>query len=170
MLYSTDTGKTGLPSREINNEASMKSTPPRKGLQIAAIMFVAVLLPTGRLGGQAANPASSTSPASPAHATAPSTSLPVIKATTHLVTVDVVATDHRGNIVSDLTTKDFQVFEQIPGKKGQREQKISQFEFVTQASAAKVAKQGMKMPAGVYTNLVSARRLPVPPTVLLCVR
>lgn len=57
----------------------------------------------------------------------------MLKVTTHLVAVDVVVTDHHGNIVPNLTEKDFQVFEQVPGKKGQREQKISQFEFVTQA-------------------------------------
>jgi VWFA-related protein len=118
------------------------------------------------LQGQAGKPDSAIPPAQ-SQVAAPSTSMPVIKATTHLVTVDVVVTDHHGNIVPDLTAKDFQVFEQVVGKKGQREQKISQFEFVTQASAASVAKQTPKMPAGVYTNLISARRLPVPPTVLL---
>lgn len=81
--------------------------------------------------------------------------------------VDVVVTDHRGHIVPDLSAKDFQVFEQIPGKKGQREQKIAQFEFVNQTTVAAAAKQAPKMPAGVYTNLIGARRLPVPPTVLL---
>lgn len=91
----------------------------------------------------------------------------MLKVTTHLVAVDVVVTDHHGNIVPNLTEKDFQVFEQVPGKKGQREQKISQFEFVTQASAAAATKQAPKIPAGVYTNLISLRRLPVPPTVLL---
>jgi len=52
-------------------------------------------------------------------------------------------------------------------KKGQQEQKISQFEFVTQPPPSNVPKMEPKIPAGVYTNLISTRKLPVPPTVLL---
>src|SRR5579864_6037298 len=116
------------------------------------------------------NPAQEAAPAAPQRTQQAPTSnpqLPVFRATTHLVTVDVVATDHHGQLISDLTSKDFQVFEQIVGKKGQREQQISQFEFVTQATSAKSEKQAPKIPAGVYTNLITMRRLPVPPTVLL---
>ena len=115
---------------------------------------------------QEATPQSST-PKSVQQAPASTPQLPVFRATTHLVTVDVVATDHHGQVITDLTSKDFQVFEQIVGKKGQREEHISQFEFVTQGASAKTEKQAPKIPAGVYTNLITMRRLPVPPTVLL---
>jgi VWFA-related protein len=140
----------------------MKSVTARNDLRIAVLSFAAMLFPLSPLGGQVSKSASPVS-----QAAAASASMPVIKATTHLVTVDVVVTDHHGSIVPDLTTKDFQVFEQVAGKKGQREQKISQFEFVTQASSTVAAKRSPKMPEGVYTNLVSGQRLPVPPTVLL---
>lgn len=127
----------------------------------AAFWLGLALLPASTLGGQAAKPAS---PAPSAQTNPP---VPVLKVTTHFVAVDVVVTDHHGNVIPNLTANDFQVFEQVPGKKGQREEKISQFEFVTQASSAAGTKQSPKMPAGVYTNLISATRLPVPPTVLL---
>jgi VWFA-related protein len=142
----------------------MRSASPLRVIRVLAFALVLIVLPVGSLKGQAAKPAN---PAAP-QASSPSGPVgPVLKVTTNLVTVDVVVTDHRGAIVPDLTAKDFQVFEQVPGKKGQREQKISQFEFVSQASSAGAAKQGLKIPTGVYTNLINTRRLPVPPTVLL---
>jgi len=129
------------------------------------IFFVAILATIW-------NPAQDTKPSSAApkagqQVAASNAQLPVFRATTHIVTVDVVATDHHGKIVSGLTSKDFQVFEQINGKKGQREQQISQFEFVTQSAPAAAEKLAPKIPPGVYTNLITMRRLPVPPTVLL---
>jgi VWFA-related protein len=134
-------------------------------LRVSTFTLALIFLPTSPLEGQAAKQAN---PAAPAQARSPSAPVgPVLKVTTNLVTVDVVVTDHRGGIVPDLTAKDFQVFEQVPGKKGQQEQKISQFEFVSQASSAAATKQGPKIPAGVYTNMINTRRLPVPPTVLL---
>ena len=91
----------------------------------------------------------------------------MIKANSHLVTVDVVVTDHHGSPVPGLTANDFQVFE-IPYGKKQHEEKISQFEYVTQSpvDASKPAK-APQLPAGVYMNLLTTRKLPVPPTVLL---
>src|SRR5438270_413220 len=77
------------------------------------------------------------------------------------------ALDPRGQVLPDLKASDFQVFEQIRGKKIQREQKVSRFEFVSQDSVKNTPQQVPKFPAGVYTNLVAARHLPVPPTVLL---
>src|SRR5579863_7185222 len=126
-----------------------------RSIRIATLLGAILLLFTTLLAGQTGNNSPATS------------SMPVIKASTHLVTVDVVVTDHHGAIVPGLTEKDFEVFEQVPGKKGQHEQKISQFEFVTLvSSAATAAKESPKIPTGVYTNLI-VRRLPVPPTVLL---
>ena len=143
----------------------MASALTFRALRISTVLFAIAFSPASPLGGQATTQAS---PGAAAQTVAPPTaSLSVIKASSHLVTVDVVVTDHHGNIVPDMTAKDFQVVEQITGKKGQHEERISQFEFVTQASAAAATKQSPKIPAGVYTNLISTRRLPVPPTVLL---
>jgi VWFA-related protein len=91
----------------------------------------------------------------------------VFTATTRVVTLDVVAKDSHGRIVPDLKPEDFHVFEQVPPKKGQREQKISNFSFVSRASIAAAKQQNsLKVPTGVYTNLVSTK-LTVPPTILL---
>jgi VWFA-related protein len=90
------------------------------------------------------------------------------KATTRLVTVDVVAKDKHGKIIPDLTEKDFQVFEEVLPKKGEHSQKISGFVAINNETILAASKQGtkLKLPAGVYTNLVGTR-LGVPPTILL---
>src|SRR5258705_8598999 len=124
-------------------------------IRSATAILAMVLLFLSPLGGQSDKPSSA--PAS----------VPVLRSNSRLVTVDVVVTDRHGNIIPGLTANDFQVFEQIPGKKGQQEQKISQFEFVTHPPPSSVPKMEPKIPAGVYTNLISTRKLPVPPTVLL---
>ena len=94
--------------------------------------------------------------------------IPTFKATTRLVTVEVVAKDRHGQIIPDLTQKDFQVFEEAPPTRGERPQEISGFLVVNHDAILAASKQGTKLnlPAGVYTNLVSAR-LSVPPTILL---
>jgi len=135
----------------------------RRFLLLLFVGFLSVSLDPAQ---EAAPAASATKPAQQPPASNPE--LPVFRASTHLVTVDVVATDHHGQVISDLASKDFQVFEQIVGKKGQREQHISQFEFVTQTVSAKTEQRvAPKIPPGVFTNLITMRRLPVPPTVLL---
>jgi VWFA-related protein len=132
----------------------------------AILISLALVSTIGVKGQNAGKPHDSVTSPQASNVGSPS-SIPTVKVTTHLVTVDVVATDHHGQIVSGLAAKDFQVFEQIVGRKGQKEQKVLQFEFVTQASTAAAAKQAPKIPAGVYTNLITMARLPVPPTVLL---
>ena len=134
-------------------------------LSFAILAVFLIALPIRPVKGQDAKPAAAAPSAQPPQN--PAAPIPVFRATTHLVTVDVVATDRHGQIVRDLTANDFQVSEQIAGKKGQREQSISKFEFVTQASSAATSKAIPKIPAGVFTNLITMQRLPVPPTVLL---
>src|SRR5215467_12755690 len=81
--------------------------------------FFALLLTIGTYSllhaGQQPSSPQAQSPAAP--------SLPVLKATTRLVVVDVVATDGKGEPVADLTADDFTVLED--GKP----QKISGFSF-----------------------------------------
>jgi len=59
------------------------------------------------------------------------------------------------------------VSEQIGGKREQHPQKIAAFRAVSVAEIAAQDKGKLTLPAGVYTNLVTMDKAPVPPTVLL---
>jgi VWFA-related protein len=91
----------------------------------------------------------------------------VLKVTTRLITVDVVAKDHHGNPVKDLQASDFQITEQ--GKSGKGQQQIASFRLLDRALAkfADQEKSSLQLPASVYTNLVTTKSLSVPPTILL---
>jgi len=123
---------------------------------------VAVMLGNS-LAGQESKPGST-----PGSARAPSSDAqPVFRVTTRMVTVDVVVKDKHGHPVPNLTAQDFQAFEQVPPKRGDHEQKIVGFLAVNHAAiVASSQKNAFKMPAGVYSNLVTTR-LTVPPTILL---
>lgn len=116
-----------------------------------------------------------TQSATPAESTGAASSEPAatFRATTRMVTLEVVARDRHGRAVLGLTPQDFQVFESTPsGKKQMQEQKIASFQSVSVgglASASTMARdqQRLKVPAGVYTNLVSLGEQAVPPTILL---
>lgn len=84
-----------------------------------------------------------------------------------MVTVEVVARDHHGQPISGLTKDDFQVVEQIAGKREQHPQQIATFRAVNVAELAAQDRGKVQLPAGVYTNLVTMDKVPVPPTVLL---
>jgi len=84
-----------------------------------------------------------------------------------MVTVEVSARDSKGHPIAGLTADDFQIFEQVPPKKDQRLQKIAAFQPITAAAIAAADKGGMQLPAGVYSNLVTMQKVPVPPTILL---
>jgi VWFA-related protein len=91
----------------------------------------------------------------------------VLKVTTRLVTVDVVARDHHGNPVRDLTANDFQIAEQVGSHKSQ--QQIASFRLLDRSlnNSPDLERAALQLPAGVYTNLVSTKRLSAPPTILL---
>jgi len=117
--------------------------------------LLAVLLIASELRGQATKSGTATE------------STPLFRSTTRMVTVDVVAKDKHGHPVPDLTAQDFQVFEQVPPKRGDQEKKIAGFLAVSPAAIlAESKQQAFKMPTGVYSNLVTTR-LVVPPTILL---
>jgi VWFA-related protein len=91
----------------------------------------------------------------------------VLKVTTRLVTVDVVARDRHGNAVRDLTAKEFEIAEQSGSHKSQ--QQIASFRLLDRSlkNASEPETAGLQLPAGVYTNLVSTKNLSSPPTILL---
>jgi VWFA-related protein len=92
---------------------------------------------------------------------------PTLHSNPRLVTIEVVARDHHGQPVQGLTADDFQVFEQIEAKRDQRRQKIAVFHPVDIAAIAAQDIGKQQVPPGVYTNLVTMDKHPVPPTILL---
>src|ERR1700687_506184 len=122
---------------------------------VFALVVLTLSLIASPLLGQQAKPETAPPPSPP------------FQVTTRMVTVDVVAKDRHGHTVPDLTTQDFQVFEQVPPKRGDHEEKIANFLAVNPAAIlADSQHHALKMPAGVYSNLVTTR-LTVPPTILL---
>ncbi|HKW35544.1 MAG TPA: VWA domain-containing protein [Candidatus Acidoferrum sp.] len=91
----------------------------------------------------------------------------VLKVTTRLVTVDVVARDHKGNPVSDLKADEFQITEQVSSRKSL--QKIASFRLLdrSQTKVPDEEKEALQLPVGVHTNMVTTKRLSAPPTILL---
>jgi VWFA-related protein len=89
------------------------------------------------------------------------------RSSTRLVTIEVVARDRHGQPVQGLTADDFQVFEQIEPKRDQHPQKIAVFHPVDMAAIAAHDIGKQQLLPGVYTNLVTMDKHPVPPTILL---
>src|SRR6266404_1912255 len=75
----------------------------------------------------------------------------VLKVTTRLVTVDVVARDRHGNPVRDLSANDFQIAEQVGSHKAQ--QQIASFRLLDRSlkNASDPERAALQLPAGVYS-------------------
>ena len=127
-------------------------------------LFAPILLLRGLALGQDKKPSQSTPPSSASTQQEPPV---VLKVTTRLVTVDVVARDRHGNSVRDLKAEDFQIFEQGSSRKA--EQQIASFRLMdrSNANAPEAQKAALQIPAGVFTNLVTTQKLSAPPTILL---
>ena len=132
------------------------------------LALFALTLAVGTISAQVASTQTAATPAT-VPATAASTPAPAatFKASSRMVAVEVVARDHKGQPIAGLTADDFQVSEQIAGKREQHPQKIAAFRAVSVAEIAAQDKGKLTVPAGVYTNLVTMDKAPVPPTVLL---
>jgi VWFA-related protein len=84
----------------------------------------------------------------------------VLKVTTRLVTVDLIATDSHGNPVRDLKPEDVQVFEEH-----KQAEKIEHFQFFEKLKAA--GAEAGREPPGVLSNQLPIDSLKIPPTVIL---
>jgi len=129
------------------------------------LAVVSLLVVASNAQAPAAAPNSSAGP--PDSQSATQQEIPTFKASTRLVSVEVVARDHKGQAVPGLTAGDFQVFEQIGPKRDQRPQKISAFRATSVHEIAAQDAGEPQMAPGVYTNLITMNRVPVPPTILL---
>jgi len=89
------------------------------------------------------------------------------KATSRLVTVEVVAKDHKGQPVKGLTVEDFQVFEQEAGwRKEKRQQKIALVQPVNILDRP-ADRNNVQLAPGIHTNMITLQQNPVPPTIML---
>jgi VWFA-related protein len=93
----------------------------------------------------------------------------VLKVTTRLVTVDVVATDAHGNPVRDLKPEDIQIFEEH-----KQQEKIEHFQFLERLKGAGLGESGAPVPASAsvippteISNQLPLEKLKIPPIVLL---
>jgi len=91
-----------------------------------------------------------------------------VRTFTRLVNLEVVVKDSKGNHIKDLKPEDFQIEEQTPIKSGKWSgQKIAEFREVHMASMAAPVEMQPEMPHGSYTNALTVRQDPVPPTIIL---
>ena len=87
----------------------------------------------------------------------------VLKVTTRLVTLDLIATDSRGNPVRDLKPSDIQIFEEHKAQ-----QKIEHFEYFEKlTSASGNSSSPNRKRGGVISNQLPLDELKIPPTVVL---
>jgi VWFA-related protein len=87
----------------------------------------------------------------------------VLKVTTRLVTLDLMARDSRGNPVRDLRPEDIQIFEEHKAQ-----QKVEHFEyFEKMAGASSQPASAIHKPTSVLSNQLPLEQLKIPPTVLL---
>jgi len=94
--------------------------------------------------------------------------VPTFRVTSRIVTLEVIAKDHHCQAVPGLKASDFQVFEQELGwRKEKREQKVAFFLEVDKQVLAQTDKSKVQVPEGIFTNLLSLQKNPVPPTILL---
>jgi VWFA-related protein len=84
----------------------------------------------------------------------------VLKVTTRLVTVDLIATDSHGNPIRDLKPEEVQIFEEHK----QRE-KIEHFQFLEKLKSSEAATRPER--EGVLSNQLPVEKLKIPPVVVL---
>jgi len=139
----------------------------RWSLTAVGLCLFSALIIAARATSQSAQPVATAPPAEAQQAggqpPASSQSDYVLKVTTRLVTLDLMATDSHGNPVRDLKPEDLQIFEE---RKAQ--QKIEHFEyFEKMARPGTPGNSANRAPANLYSNQLPLDLLKIPPTVLL---
>jgi VWFA-related protein len=129
-----------------------------------SLPFVAAVCMAFGVGGWAKGQQAPAASGSPSPENEPITTF---KTTTRMVTIDVVARDGKGNSLRDLKPDNFEVFEQIEPRREKHPQQIKAFRATSVADLAGLDPGKPKMALGVYTNLVTMNRVPVPPTIIL---
>jgi VWFA-related protein len=127
---------------------------------VALFLFWAVFM-AARAASQSAPPEQA-APQAGAQTPGTAQSGYVLKVTTRLVTLDLIATDSRGNPVRDLKPEDLQIFEEHKAQ-----QKIEHFEYFEKIAGAGNSTSAMRKPANVLSNQFPLDQLKIPPTVVL---
>src|ERR1700692_2407007 len=141
-----------VPSRGVRGSGGAMLTKWSSGV-VSLCLFSAAFV-----AARAASQSAPTTPAAQQAGAQPSGSAQsgyVLKVTTRLVTLDLIATDSRGNPVRDLKPEDLQIFEE---RKAQ--QKIEHFEyFEKMADAGTPSNSATRQPANLYSNQLHLQRL-----------
>jgi VWFA-related protein len=151
-------------SRECMNKRASASVDSYLVFVLGIALFGAAV--TAAAQDAPVNPASAV-PAPANSGAAASEQVPVVKATTRLVSLEVVARDRQGRPIPGLTAKDFEISEQLLPKKDHHPQTISVFKAVDWADLKSAKTSASQLPAGVYSNLLDSQKVQIPPTVLL---
>ena len=140
--------------------------PAKWSLTVVALCLFSAVFIASRAASQSVPQAEQPAPAAHQAASQPAGSTQsgyVLKVTTRLVTLDLIATDSHGNPVRDLKPQDLQIFEEHKAQ-----QKIEHFEYVEKlAGAADSSASANRKRTGVISNQLPLDLLKIPPTVLL---
>jgi hypothetical protein len=122
-------GETGFSGLGIAPMKTRRPSSYRKAFSLLCL-FALIFLLNGLAPAQDKKPSQS----APAPSASTQQEPPVVlKVTTRLVTVDVVARDRHGNPVRDLKAEDLQIFEQ--GSSRRAEQQIASFRLMDRSNA-----------------------------------
>ena len=136
--------------------------PAKWSLTVVALCLFSAFFIAARAASQAPPPAPAAQKTG-AQQTESAESGYVLKVTTRLVTLDLIATDSHGNPVRDLKPEELQIFE---AHKAQ--QKIEHFEYFERlASAPNPSASAIHKGANLISNQLPLDQLKIPPTVLL---
>jgi VWFA-related protein len=134
--------------------------PAKWSIAIVVLCLCSATLIVDRAASQSA-PTAPAAPPAAAQQPASSQSGYVLKVTTRLVTLDLIATDSRGNPVRDLKPADLQIFEEHKAQ-----QKIEHFEYFEKLAGSSGNSASRKR-TNIISNQLPLDELKIPPTVLL---
>src|SRR5579863_2740426 len=155
-----------VPSQGVRGSGG--AMPAKWSLTVVAVCLFSAVFIAARAASQSASNAVQPAPAAQqagAQQTGAGQSGYVLKVTTRLVTLDLVATDSHGNPVRDLKPEGLQILEER-----KEQQKIEHFEYVEKLAgpgAPDNFASGARKRANVISNQLPLDQLKIPPTVLL---
>ena len=142
--------------------------PAKWSLTVVALCLFSAVFIAARAASQSASQAAQPAPAAQqgeARQTGSAQSGYVLKVTTRLVTLDLLATDSHGEPVRDLKPDELQIFE--AHKARQKIENFGYFEKPAGAAAPDKSASAIRKRSNVISNQLPLEQLNIPPTVLL---